>query len=73
MKRIVLAALLALATSRMQASPADDAALAKADAYIASNRRGQVEIKVHGVTPGQPAKVSLQRIAFNFGGGSTLR
>lgn len=53
------------------ANPADDAALAAADAYIAANRRGQVKVKIPApAKAGDKVDVSLDRIAFNFGGGA---
>jgi GH35 family endo-1,4-beta-xylanase len=51
------------------AGPADDAALAAADAAIAANRKGQVKVKIPGVAAGLQANVSLQKLAFHWGAG----
>ena len=49
------------------APSADAAALAAADAYIQSGRRGPARVRVAGVAPGTPMRVRLKRHAFHFG------
>src|SRR5215510_11358850 len=71
MKRPLAAAiLLSLAAqvspARAAGSP-DAAALAAADAYIQSGRRGRARVHVAGVAPGTPVRVHLRRHAFHFG------
>ena len=48
------------------ASP-DTAALAAADAYIQSGRRGRARVRIDGVAPGTPVHARLTRHAFHFG------
>ena len=55
-------------TAAAAASPSPDAAaLAAADAYIQSGRRGTARVRVVGVASGTPVHVRLKRHAFHFG------
>ena len=55
------------ATAGRAGPSADDAALAAADAYIKSGRRGPARVRIAGVAPGTQAHVRLRRHAFHFG------
>jgi GH35 family endo-1,4-beta-xylanase len=45
----------------------DENALAAADTYIASFRRGRARLRIDGAAPGTPVHVHLNRHAFHFG------
>jgi hypothetical protein len=66
---VLLAAVMAAgaATAGRAGPSADDAALAAADAYIKSGRRGPARVRIAGVAPGTQAHVRLRRHAFHFG------
>jgi GH35 family endo-1,4-beta-xylanase len=53
------------ATVLNQASDAN--ALAAADTYIASSRRGRARLRIDGAAPGTPVHLKLKRHAFHFG------
>ena len=69
--RLVLFASTTLFVGLVHGAPAganpDAAALAAADAYIQSGRRGNARVRVAGVAPGTAVRVRLQRHAFHFG------
>ena len=45
----------------------DENALAAADSYITSYRRGRARLRIDGAAPGTPVHVHLKRHAFHFG------
>ena len=47
--------------------PSDENALAAADTYIHSGRRGRARLRFDGAPPGTPVHVRLKRHAFHFG------
>ena len=70
--KIAVAALAALVLLEAREARADGArgdavALAAADAYIQSGRRGTARVRIGGAAPGTPARVRLTRHAFHFG------
>jgi GH35 family endo-1,4-beta-xylanase len=66
-----IAALAALLPAIVEAAPPaaspDAAALAAADAYIQSGRRGRARVRIEGAAAATPVRVRLKRHAFHFG------
>ncbi len=59
--------LLAVAGARVLNQASDANALAAADTYAATGRRGRARLTFDGVRPGTPVRVRLRRHAFHFG------
>jgi GH35 family endo-1,4-beta-xylanase len=62
---------LAITGARVLNQASDANALAAADTYAATGRRGPARVRVDGAAPGTPVRLRLRRHAFHFGVNAT--